>query len=161
LFYLETQGLNNGYIFEIKLFCTSGTKGVRVDHCSTNILCLWHFYFSGLAMPQRGSIFIEKEIGVRNRPFEILFQGKSLLSDGISKVLTIPTILVPLKFLKRLYCAYFDFSPIPLSQIMNSSALIYLVFTACDGAETSKYWTSPGFREKANDAIPCLTSCRI
>lgn len=34
-------------------------------------------------LPQRGNIFIEKEIGERNRPRIILSKGENLLSDGI------------------------------------------------------------------------------
>jgi len=34
-----------------------------------------------LALPQRGKIFIEKEISERNRPLESHFQGKTLFSD--------------------------------------------------------------------------------
>jgi hypothetical protein len=33
-------------------------------------------------LPRRGMIFIEKDIGERNRPRGILFQGENPLSDG-------------------------------------------------------------------------------
>ena len=65
------------------MFRTYGTPGTVVNHCSINILCLWHFCLSGYQRPVRGRIFIEKE-GNRKETVRAIrfFKAKIVFQDG-------------------------------------------------------------------------------